>query len=214
MQDRLPYPHCFRTFSKPLRFMTLSHGMKQILRKSYPSRQVHQLLGKTSKNLCCGVEGCPNVWVFKFHWVLMTEQSALWLLSFAPQHAVLPVCWHPQELTAGGATGPRAAGVHHWGGSGQADHPYVAEKVLEAHQSREWTPKQWAFWFLSKGEGSREKILPILPSENLTSLHRHYPLWLSHTSNLNPGKNSAGSPVQGPPEISTSSSSNAGVLKL
>lgn len=53
------------------------------------------------------------------------------------QHALLPVCGHPQEFAAGRAAGQGAVGVHHRGGGGQADHPHVAEEVPEAHPSRE-----------------------------------------------------------------------------
>lgn len=39
-----------------------------------------------------------------------------------------------------------------------------------------------------RGKGVERKETPILPPGNLTFLQMHYPLWLSHNSNLNPGK--------------------------
>ena len=45
------------------------------------------------------------------------------------QHAVVPLGGHQEVSAAGGAVGEGAAGVHHRGGGGQADHTHVAQEV-------------------------------------------------------------------------------------
>ncbi len=62
------------------------------------------------------------------------------------QHAVVPLSWYPEESSAGGAVGARAAWIHYRGGGGQTNHPYVVKEVPQTHTSREFTQTHsWLF---------------------------------------------------------------------